>query len=105
MVLLAHLGDHDVKELSEVNTVALVLREFSDQFRQVILRRCLAEGIQSHFHLLLLDGARARSVEQVERLLNLFLLSVAHLLLVGVFGLLCLWVLWFTCHFNQFKLI
>ena len=37
MVLLTHLGDHDVKELSEVNTVALVLREFSDQFRQVIL--------------------------------------------------------------------
>ena len=81
-VFLTHFADHDCEELRKVNAVRLVARELVDQLRKLVFGGGESERVKRHLQLLLLNGARSRSVKQIEGLLDLLLLVFRHLLLV-----------------------
>ena len=76
----------------EIDSPAAIFVEVTDQGLQLVLGRLEAESSQSHLQLLCLNGTRTASIEQIECLLDLLLLSLTELLLVGVLLLLDLLV-------------
>merc|ERR1719379_2723281 len=73
-VSLSHLLDHHVEELGEVDDARVVLVDVGDHFLDFLTLGLEAESAHGDLELLLVDVARAVSVEEVKGLLDLLLL-------------------------------